>query len=871
RVSIQTALNTISTNVLNNESSSTTPFTQNGIEVYYTKNAFPTGNMTLLGVNYYDQYPARSPAQPVQIQNQTTLGGAPVTITSNGWSSVRSIKTYPTGSYVKNIENDSWTSSFIWYDTLGRVIGTYGKNPLGGFTKTESILDFSGKALETYTYHSRNTSSAEVTVKDRYVYSPQHYLSKHYQQINANPEELLSEYTYNDLGQITNKRVGSSLQSIDYTYNIRGWLTGINPNDLSGVNNKLFAYKLKYNTVEGAENPNNSYTNLKVKPRYNGGIAEVDWKTAYGANEPLRRYGYVYDGANRLRAGFFQIATNPYSKEYSEVMDYDLNGNINTLNRTGASVSGTAEVMDDLTYTYNGNRLSYIKESGRGNALSGYPLGAGQGQTIGYDGNGNMISHLDKGVTKIAYNYLDLASSFTLTDASKNSSYIYMADGSKVQTSNNGKITDYLDGFQYESTTGTLTTKILANEEGYFDFINNRYVYQYVDHLGNIRLSYTKNPNGGTTILEENNYYPLGLKHSGYNTGDTTNNKFKYLYNGKELQSSGNLDYGWRQYMPDLGRWFGMDALSESYHMASPYAYVMNNPVSFFDPNGMLSQSFMDELGASVSGTTWTNNNNGTFTNNWGDTMTGGGIGVNFNSSKGHYWGRSVSLSNDGGGGEAVINIPAVNITGSLAIDFGLQMRNHINDYMSGWNAQSDLAWKKWSCPQCFDGPVNYIGSAGDPAGVFDIGGQVISTWKPENRYLAMGAGILAAVALRKPGLATKEATGTYYSVAFEMKLAEGSYPGVYRGGHFREANKALEAMMKTDAKFAASIDELGIVIPKSPTGSILGKSPKNWVWHHHVDDGIMQLVPKPQHTVGSSFWKTMHPGNKGGFSIWGK
>ncbi|WP_353151656.1 DUF6443 domain-containing protein, partial [Chryseobacterium sp.] len=397
RVSIQTALNTISTNVLNNESSSTTPFTQNGIEVYYTKNAFPTGNMTLLSVNYYDQYPAGSPAQPVQIQNQTTLGGAPVAITSNGWSSVRSIKTYPTGSYVKNIENDSWTSSFIWYDTLGRVIGTYGKNPLGGFTQTESVLDFSGKALETYTYHSRNTSSTEVSIKDRYVYNPQHYLSKHYQQINANPEELLSEYTYNDLGQITNKKVGNNLQSIDYTYNIRGWLTGINPNDLSGLNNKLFAYKLKYNTVEGAENPNNSYTNLKVKPRYNGGIAEVDWKTAYGANEPLRRYGYVYDGANRLRAGFYQISTNPYSKEYTEVIDYDLNGNINTLNRTGAAVGGTAEVMDDLTYTYNGNRLSYIKESGRGNALSGYPLGAGQGQTIGYDGNGNMTSHLDKG------------------------------------------------------------------------------------------------------------------------------------------------------------------------------------------------------------------------------------------------------------------------------------------------------------------------------------------------------------------------------------------------------------------------------------------------------------------------------------------
>lgn len=45
-------------------------------------------------------------------------------------------------------------------------------------------------------------------------------------------------------------------------------------------------------------------------------------------------------------------------------------------------------------------------------------------------------------------------------------------------------------------------------------------------------------------------------------------------------------DYGWRQYMPDLGRWNGMDQLSEKFHSYSPYAYVMNNPISFFDPDG---------------------------------------------------------------------------------------------------------------------------------------------------------------------------------------------------------------------------------------------------------------------------------------------
>jgi len=38
--------------------------------------------------------------------------------------------------------------------------------------------------------------------------------------------------------------------------------------------------------------------------------------------------------------------------------------------------------------------------------------------------------------------------------------------------------------------------------------------------------------------------------------------------------------------MPDLGRWNGIDQLSESYLSTSPYAYVANNPVSQFDVDG---------------------------------------------------------------------------------------------------------------------------------------------------------------------------------------------------------------------------------------------------------------------------------------------
>ncbi|WP_241280102.1 DUF6443 domain-containing protein [Chryseobacterium cucumeris] len=735
RADIQTTLNNTSVNALNNEKSSSSSFTQNNLNIYYTQEAFPTGGMTVLGVNYYDEYPTGVAERPQQIQGNNTLSPVPSSMTINGLSSVRSTKMLPTASITRNIENEKWTSSVLWYDTLGRVIGTYEGNHLGGFTRTEALLDFSGKTKELYTFHSKNTSNTQITVKDRFVYSSQNFLLKHYQQIGSNQEELLSDYTYNDLGQITNKKTGNTLQSIDYSYNIHGWLTGINASDISSMGSKLFAYKVKYNTVEGAEIPNNSFVHHRVKPKYNGSIAETDWKTASGANEPLRRYGYVYDGASRLLAGFFQQGSNPYTKEYSEVIGYDTGGNVSSLNRTGSAVNGTAEVMDDLTYNYlsGGNQLEYVAESGKGNALSGYPLARGKGAVMRYDANGNLTQHLDKKLEKISYNFLNLPSIIPSTSPTETLKYVYSSDGTKVQMTRNVEVTDYLGGFQYtdNSSTGILASCVLANEEGYYDFINSRYVYQYKDHLGNIRLSYTKGNVGQPVILEENNYYPFGLKHAGYNTGDTSNNKFKYLYNGKELQGTGNLDYGWRQYMPDLGRWNGIDQLAESYHSTSPYAYVMNNPASFTDPDGREIDRTTDGWSFEGDDISWAMSyfrNGGSvkaLDNALEAWQTGGGT---FGSNNENFWIKFEGLN---------IAIPPINLTGKIGVVWALQLRNHVNSYMEQWNAQSDLNWKKWTCPQCFDGPIKYVGGAGDPWGIWEGIGIAVSAQESEPMKLA--------------------------------------------------------------------------------------------------------------------------------------
>ncbi|MCD0457644.1 hypothetical protein LPB85_19580, partial [Chryseobacterium sp. LC2016-27] len=117
------------------------------------------------------------------------------------------------------------------------------------------------------------------------------------------------------------------------------------PADLSGGD--LFGYAIKYT------NPEN--TSLSTG-RFNGNIAEIDWKTSTNPNDNKRRYSYTYDGLNRLQQGIYSEPGSSLinNGNYNEQLTYDLNGNIASLKRFSKPSSGTtAEKIDDLIYNYN--------------------------------------------------------------------------------------------------------------------------------------------------------------------------------------------------------------------------------------------------------------------------------------------------------------------------------------------------------------------------------------------------------------------------------------------------------------------------------------------------------------------------------------
>jgi RHS repeat-associated protein len=209
-------------------------------------------------------------------------------------------------------------------------------------------------------------------------------------------------------------------------------------------------------------------------------------------------------------------------------------------------------------------------------------------------------------------------------------SYIYDATGRKVRkvVQNNvlsqNTVTDYANGFQYENNilqffptaegyVSRLTTKIdlmgrfvkIPIEELPEDQFS--YVYNYTDHLGNIRLSYAQDPDTQQLkIVEQNHYYPFGLRHTNYSGGKMQVVKeqefkrmaptpeellsYKYKYNGKEWQDELGLnlyDYGARNYDAAIGRWMNIDPKAETSRRWNPYTYCYNNPLRFVDPDGM--------------------------------------------------------------------------------------------------------------------------------------------------------------------------------------------------------------------------------------------------------------------------------------------
>jgi len=523
--------------------------------------------------------------------------GSPVNINMGYGSSVSGFgilytdgyKGLPTGKVTAQLTGtgiSGYLYSAFYYDDRGRIIQSRSTNHLGGLETEYFAYNLIGDVLKKKHVHTKGAISQE----ELYTYDYDHArrLIKTRHKLGNNAEVVLSENTYNDLGQLaTSRKHGRSDLATTYTYNVRSWLKSVSTGD-------LFSQTLYYNESYGGSTG-----------RYNGNISAMSWKAT--SDGSLRGYAFSYDRLSRLTAANY-LLNGSVNTNYNTSYTYDKHGNLKTLMRYGKTVSSAYGVMDNLTCTYTGNQLYNVSDSGTDPLYSGafnFMDGSkNSSREYKYDTNGNMQEDYNKKITKIQYNPLNLPIALQFTNGNR-TDYLYSSDGMKRRvtystavanvsvpmgeirplSSNQVSTThtvDYCGNVIYE---GGNLSKILT-EEGYITLSGSTPTYHYYlkDHQGNNRVvTYW---NGSKWFVEQvNHYYPFG---GVFAEGTAVSNQ-AYKYNGKELDQMHGVDwydYGARMHDAALGRFTTMDPLAEKYYSVSPYAYCANSPFNNVDLDG---------------------------------------------------------------------------------------------------------------------------------------------------------------------------------------------------------------------------------------------------------------------------------------------
>ena len=307
----------------------------------------------------------------------------------------------------------------------------------------------------------------------------------------------------------------------------------------------------------------------------------------------------------------YLIESSPYNVDN---VTYDARGNILSMRRKGRrqnSWGGYSEqIIDKLIFTIKSgsNELETITD---GSGLFGLKEGVLGNTSFSYDNSGRLTSKVEQyfpsqRTTNIEeYNHHDLPQRISTGDF-----YIhthYTADGQKVKVKRNyremGSLVDeeIINLGPVQLKNGSLYT--IPHEEGTFRIDDEGVFhreYYIKDHLGNIRVRFEDEDGDGrirrvlpaenepseSEVISSHHYYPFGLEWKGLFYQDASKEIDRHRYNGKELETVGLYDYGFRWYDPAVGRFMSVDPLASKMPAWSPYSYTFNNPIRFIDPDG---------------------------------------------------------------------------------------------------------------------------------------------------------------------------------------------------------------------------------------------------------------------------------------------
>ncbi|MBQ6200281.1 MAG: RHS repeat-associated core domain-containing protein [Prevotella sp.] len=393
--------------------------------------------------------------------------------------------------------------------------------------------------------------------------------------------QVISHPIYDVFGNVTaNDRPGTAAD-MAYDYDkLHGWLKGIS--SPCG-----FSEQLQRETAANAQ--------------FSGNIGSMQWRNT--SNGELHHYDYTYDALGRLTDALYSSSGNETAGRYDEQVTYNSNGSITSLQRNGMKNDGTFGAIDDLTVTYDGNRLMKVTDDAEAlnyNGALDFDDGDDADCEYQYDSNGALTYDGNRGITSISYDYGHHPSSIISRTKRKGIYNIYTPDGRKLSSQHVAYVPNGNGGNRRISSMDLYVDGLILRggkplmwqfDGGYVDLDDNGsptgWNYYVTDHLGSTRMVVSSD----NTVRETISYYPFGsemtMQDPALMTGDF---QHPYRFTGKELDRLNGLnmyDFGARWYdVAGVPMWTSVDPLAEKYYNVSPYVYCENNPLRFIDPDG---------------------------------------------------------------------------------------------------------------------------------------------------------------------------------------------------------------------------------------------------------------------------------------------